>query len=165
VNPSCAPLRFGTLPVEFGAREAAFMCHRRVTSEPPPAPPCAATPLPHVRMQTTMAIRSGINDQDHIGAYPFDRSTMDLWTRSSARSTAAPTAQSTINGADRAQPWSTQSPAGYFAEKPPSFSESQKYPSTSKDPYSLVQVFMLKPLIFSVSFIQGLSLVLLHQNP
>jgi hypothetical protein len=43
------------------------------------------------------------------------RGPMDLVHR---RSTIAPAARSMINGADRAQPRSTQSPAGYFAEKP-----------------------------------------------
>jgi hypothetical protein len=82
VNPSCAPLRFGTFPVEFGAQEAAFVCLRRGSGEPPPCaaiPPSGAAAPPPGRRGPSQAARSATNDPDQIGGYPLGPD--PPWTR------------------------------------------------------------------------------------
>jgi hypothetical protein len=127
-------------PLDLLVVFAAFLAPRRAQPRPKPwpgardrassgelrrrAPPCAvATARPPPLSCARHPGRPILNRRRRLdrGIPPWPWSTMDPWTRSTARSTAAPTAQSMINGADRAQLWSTQSLAGYFAEKPPSF--------------------------------------------
>jgi hypothetical protein len=78
---------------------------------------------PQRRLRVSLAPDREINGPDQIGAYPPLRSVhcgpMDRVHR---RSTVGPASPSMINGVDRAQHRSTQSPSGYFAKKPPRFS-------------------------------------------
>jgi hypothetical protein len=113
------------------ARRRSFTCRRHEPSDPPTMariesiPPAyrstrgqthrAAYACPWSQIaRSTALIRSGRTALRSVHRGPMDRV--------HRRSTVAPAARSMINDADRAQPRSIQSPAGYFAEKPPSFS-------------------------------------------
>jgi hypothetical protein len=112
VNPwlslPSSQLRLEPNCVVFGDRELEIEPLRR--ARPPSAAaryrPDATSHLSAAtyRLQTTVAIRSGINDPDHIRVYPFDRSTMDPWTRSTARSTIVPAVRSWSEGPDTPAP-------------------------------------------------------------
>jgi hypothetical protein len=148
LNPSCAPLRFGTFPVKFGAREVVFECRRRGLRRATAVRRCLAAarasmcPRPP-DLRSTAQIRSW--------GTPPDRSTVDRWTGSTSavhrwrqqlrhrlRQPCVSTANhSPPRGATAAHP-----PAALASLQIslPSFQNSQICPSTSKDSYNLAQV-------------------------
>jgi hypothetical protein len=125
------PCLAGDPPPRAAVRRLPLACRRREPSDPPTMGRIESIPLAYrsTRGQTrsaayacpwppiarsTALIRSGRTPIRSVHRGPMDRVYR--------RSTIVPAARSMINDANRAQPRSTQSPAGYFAEKPPSFS-------------------------------------------
>jgi hypothetical protein len=107
------------------------------------------------------------------GHTPLDRSTVDRWTGSTARSTADIIATSPLTSSPRhrlrhhvqPQPATCRrhsSPAGCldsFAKRTPKFQNSQICPSTYVKAFQLGPFFMLRPLQSLVSIFFSLSLI------
>jgi hypothetical protein len=166
---SFPPLRIGSNCVAFGGQELIFeqapaSLRRDAAVSGRASPPSARGPPQPIDLRPTVHIRSGVTPLAPVHRGPVDRVHCGPMNR--VHHPVHDLARRPIHDQQHKSRLAPVNPKPrwlFFFRKAPELLLIKKCPSTSKDPYSLVQV--LKPLSFSVSFTQGPNLVLLHQNP